>query len=102
MSLGEGVAAVLLGELDEPAEIGVLGRALDEQMHMVWHDAVRHDCELLTRCRSQYLVECAGRRCRVGEMAAPLKRAEREEIPLESEIGEVAKAFGTSCEHAGG
>ena len=52
------MAAALLRKLDEPPDIGVLRRPLDEQMHMVRHEAVRQDRELLARGRPHNLIEC--------------------------------------------
>jgi hypothetical protein len=48
-------ARVLFRARDEPLAVGCIGTAYDKQMHMIWHEAVRHNFKLILIRGSQNL-----------------------------------------------
>jgi hypothetical protein len=79
-----------------------IGPSLEEQMHMVWHEAVRKDCNVGTlggaeKMRSDRTNDFAGH-----EVVPSQIRANRPEKPLPADVGDVGMPWRVSTRHGNG
>ncbi len=89
------LAGALFRALDELTKVARCGSALDEQMGVVRHQAVRKKCEPFGPGCTTKLHQREARGSLVVKGRAPLKRAERCEIGVRTPIVEAGNSWGT-------
>jgi len=93
---GECEARTLFGEVDEVAEIGVVGLGLDEGVQMLRHEAVHKNCKPFGDRDSQNLLEHESDGVGVSELAVAQVRANGEEVLADADIRARIEATGTA------
>ena len=89
----------LLRARDEPSTVRVIGQALNQKVDVVRHEAVCKKCNALVVRGTLNLREYGPDASRRHEYVTSLVRAERQKIPIETEIAERLEVFGFSGEH---
>src|SRR4051812_27554357 len=98
MAAPEGIRGTLLGDADKSAEVRAVAGSLDDEMHMIGHEAVRKDVKPLIVCRTPELLLRSvndGGGC---ESFKLVSRADGNEISVQTEVGE---ALDPLWSHAG-
>ena len=90
-------ARYLFASVDKFSEQRILGTAVDEEMRVVWHQAVDNYFELKDGRELQKLQRDPSSELDVEEDGDTIIRADREEIPIESLVREVWKSRGSVC-----
>jgi hypothetical protein len=89
----------LLRSCDESSAIRISCFCFHQQMHMVWHEAVRKNCKsFVNRCAQELPMHGVGTFA-VHEDASTFERAKREEISMRAEIIERPETFRLAGDH---
>ena len=84
-------AGALLRHLREASDIRTLGRAFDEKMGVIVHQAVRKNQEVFVRRGTQELRDCFACRNRVSEHGLSRSRTKCQEIAVKSDVFEAVE-----------
>jgi hypothetical protein len=81
-----GERGLLLEDSHEVPQVGIVCQAFDEQVSMVWHEAVRDYCEAAAARRSTKLRQDELHGGGIGEDSLPSRDADRQEIPMQTQV----------------
>ena len=100
MILTKRIGDSLFRDLNEPLEVSVVAAAFDNEVKVIGHEAVRKDCEVFF---SRSLHDSRSRgldKLRSCEVRRAVRRAECQEISIQTAIGEALNAARSSQCHA--
>src|SRR5438093_555932 len=94
-------ARVLLCTKNKPRAIRIVGCALNQQMNMIWHEAVRENLKAFFSSSAQNLPQSEINDILLHEALFPLEGAESNGVPMRSHVVERFQSLGMTRRHGG-